>query len=60
MRGDRNALRFKSVHVLYRIDIAQQNLQIGQVMGGLVVLGMTSFLADRGFAAISQRVVWWR
>ncbi len=44
----------------YRIDIAQQNLQIGQVMGGLVVLGMTSFLADRGFAAISQRVVWWR
>jgi len=44
----------------YRIDIAQQNLQIGQVMGGLVVLGMTSFLADRGFSAISQRIVWWR
>ena len=44
----------------YRIDIAQQNLQIGQVMGGLVVLGATSFLADRGFAAISQRIVWWR
>jgi len=44
----------------YRIDIAQQNMQIGQVMGGLVILGATSFLADRGFSTLSQRVVWWR
>lgn len=44
----------------YRIDIAQQNLQIGTVMGGLVVLGLTSFLANRGFSALTSRLVWWR
>jgi len=46
--------------IVYRIEIAQQNMQTGQVMGGLVALGLMSFLADRGFAAISQRLVWWR
>jgi len=46
--------------IVYRIEIAQQNMQTGQVMGGLVALGLLSFLADRGFAAISQRMVWWR
>ena len=46
--------------IVYRIDIAEQNLQTGQVMGGLVVLGAMSFLADRAFASLSQRVVWWR
>jgi ABC-type nitrate/sulfonate/bicarbonate transport system permease component len=48
------------VGIVYRIEIAQQNLQTGQVMGGLLVLGIISFAADRTFAAISQRVVWWR
>jgi ABC-type nitrate/sulfonate/bicarbonate transport system permease component len=46
--------------IVYRIEIAQQNMQTGQVMGGLVALGLISFLADRGFAIISQRAVWWR
>lgn len=46
--------------IVYRIEIAQQNLQTGQVMGGLVALGAVSFMADRGFAAVTQRLVWWR
>lgn len=46
--------------IVYRIEIAQQNLQTGQVMGGLVALGAISFLADRGFSALTQRLVWWR
>jgi NitT/TauT family transport system permease protein len=29
-------------------------------MSGLVVLGAMSFLADRGFTALIQRLVWWR
>ena len=46
--------------VMYRINIAEQNLQTGEVMGGLVVLGALSFAADRAFASLSQRLVWWR
>lgn len=43
----------------YRIDIAHQNMQIGQMMGGLVMLGVLSALADRGFGVLSRRLVWW-
>jgi len=43
----------------YRIDIAQQNLQIGQVMAGLLMLGLISFVADRAFDWLSRRLVWW-
>ena len=32
--------------IVYRIEIAQQNLQTGQVMGGLAALGLMSFVAD--------------
>ena len=46
--------------IVYRINIAEQNLQTGQVMGGLVVLGAMSFIADRAFASLAQRFVWWR
>jgi ABC-type nitrate/sulfonate/bicarbonate transport system permease component len=46
--------------IVYRIDIAEQNLQTGQVMGGLVVLGAMSFIADRTFASLAHRFVWWR
>jgi NitT/TauT family transport system permease protein len=45
--------------IVYRIEIAQQNLQTGQAMGGLLVLGAISFVADRCFAALSQRLVRW-
>jgi NitT/TauT family transport system permease protein len=43
----------------YRIDIAHQNMQIGQMMGGLVMLGVMSAAADRGFGVLSRRLVWW-
>jgi NitT/TauT family transport system permease protein len=43
----------------YRIDIAQQNLQIGQVMAGLLMLGLISFAADRAFDWLARRLVWW-
>jgi ABC-type nitrate/sulfonate/bicarbonate transport system permease component len=46
--------------IVYRIEIAQQNMQTGQVMGGLAALGLLSFIADRSFAAIAERAVWWR
>lgn len=45
--------------IAYRIDVAQQNLQIGQVMGGLLLLGLFSSLADRLFDLVSRRLVWW-
>jgi NitT/TauT family transport system permease protein len=35
-------------------------MQTGQVMGGLAALGLISFVADRLFAAVSERAVWWR
>lgn len=43
----------------YRIDIAQQNLQMGQMMGGLVMLGAISASADKVFSMIAGRIVWW-
>lgn len=45
--------------VAYRIDIAQQNLQIGQSLGGLLVLGLISAIADKVFGAFSKKMVWW-
>lgn len=45
--------------VAYRIEIAHQNMQTAQMMGGLLVLGTLSSLADKGFAALSRRWVWW-
>ncbi|WP_315830877.1 ABC transporter permease [Bradyrhizobium prioriisuperbiae] len=46
--------------IVYRIEIAQQNLQTGQVMGGLAALGLLSFIADRLFAVAAERAIWWR
>lgn len=43
----------------YRIDIAQQNLQMGQMMGGLVMLGVISAAADKLFAVFAEKAVWW-
>jgi ABC-type nitrate/sulfonate/bicarbonate transport system permease component len=45
--------------IAYRIDIAQQNLQVGQTIGGLIILGIISAVADKGFGALSKRLVWW-
>jgi NitT/TauT family transport system permease protein len=43
----------------YRIDLAHQNMQTAQMLGGLVMLGIVSAAADRGFALLSRRLVWW-
>jgi len=43
----------------YRIDLAHQNMQTGQMLGSLMVLGAVSATADRGFAILSRRLVWW-
>jgi NitT/TauT family transport system permease protein len=43
----------------YRIEVSQQNMQTAQVMGGLVMLGVISAIADRGFNLLSRRLVWW-
>ncbi|MEM8571474.1 MAG: ABC transporter permease [Pseudomonadota bacterium] len=43
----------------YRIDIAQQNLQMGKMLAGLVVLGAISAAADRLFEFAARRLVWW-
>jgi hypothetical protein len=43
--------------IVYRIEIAQQNMQTGQVMGGLAALGLLSFVADRSFAILAERRV---
>jgi NitT/TauT family transport system permease protein len=45
--------------IAYRIDIAQQNLQVSQTIGGLIILGIISAAADKGFGALSKRLVWW-
>jgi ABC-type nitrate/sulfonate/bicarbonate transport system permease component len=43
----------------YRIEVSQQNMQTAQVMGGLIMLGLISAIADRGFNLLSRRLVWW-
>jgi len=43
----------------YRIDISQQNLQMGKMMGGLVMLGVISAVADKLFSVAATRLVWW-
>lgn len=45
--------------IAYRIDIAQQNLQVGQSLGGLIILGLISAIADKAFSAFSKKMVWW-
>lgn len=43
----------------YRIDISQQNLQMGKMLAGLVMLGIISAVADKAFSLASKRMVWW-
>lgn len=45
--------------IAYRIDIAQQNLQVGQSLGGLIILGLISAIADKLFGVFSKKMVWW-
>lgn len=43
----------------YRIDISQQNLQMGKMLAGLVMLGLISATADKIFSMASKKMVWW-
>lgn len=45
--------------VAYRMEITQQNLQVGHTVAGMVLLGAASAAADRGFAWAAARVVHW-
>lgn len=45
--------------IIFRIDLAQQNLQVGQTLAGLFLLGLISAIADKAFAALANRIVWW-
>lgn len=45
--------------VAYRLDVFQQNMQIGQMIAGLILLGLISAIADRLFGMFSARVVHW-
>jgi NitT/TauT family transport system permease protein len=44
--------------IFYRIDVSQQNMQIGQAMAGLLVLGLISLIADRIFHVLSRYIDW--
>lgn len=44
----------------YRLEVVQQNMQIGHMMAGLIMLGLVSTTADRLFGVLQQRVVHWK
>ena len=46
--------------IAYRIDISQQNLQVGKSLGGLIILGIISAIADKSFGVVSKKLVWWK
>lgn len=45
--------------IAYRMEISQQNMQIGHTMAGLVLLGVVSAVADKLFEWGSSRLVHW-
>lgn len=45
--------------IAYRLEVVQQNMQIGHMMAGLVMLGLISASADRLFSVLSRRLVHW-
>lgn len=46
--------------IAYRLEVTQQNMQVAQMMAGLVLLGAISAAADRLFGMLSRRVVHWQ
>lgn len=46
--------------IAYRLEVTQQNMQVAQMMAGLVLLGVISAAADRLFGTLSRRVVHWQ
>ncbi len=45
--------------VAYRLEVTQQNMQIGQMIAGLIILGLISTTADKLFGMFSAKVVHW-
>lgn len=45
--------------VAYMIELAHTNFQVDRMFGGLVVLGIGSALADRGFVAVTRAAFPW-
>ena len=45
--------------IAYRLEVTQQNMQIGQMIAGLIILGLISATADRLFGLFSTKVVHW-
>lgn len=45
--------------IAYRMELTQQNMQIGHTLAGLVLLGVVSALADRLFTWGSRQLVHW-
>lgn len=46
--------------IAYRLEVTQQNMQIGHMIAGLVLLGLISSMADRLFGVLSTKVVHWQ
>jgi len=49
-----------SFGIAYRLEVTQQNMQIAQMMSGLILLGVISASADRLFGLLSARLVHWQ
>lgn len=46
--------------VAYRLEVTQQNMQIGHMIAGLILLGVISSMADRLFGVFSEKVIHWQ
>lgn len=46
--------------IAYRLEVTQQNMQIGHMMSGLILLGLISAAADKLFGMLARRVVHWK
>ncbi len=46
--------------IAYRLEVTQQNMQVAQMMSGLVMLGLIATIADRLFGALSRKIVHWQ
>lgn len=46
--------------IAYRLEVTQQNMQVAQMMSGLVMLGLIATIADRLFGVLSRKIVHWQ
>ena len=45
--------------IAYRLEVTQQNMQIGHMISGLILLGIVATIADWLFGLLSTKVVHW-